>query len=330
MPIIKIPNGWEISESLVTPEEVFMNRRKFLKVLGFSGFGAWSLFSDFSHETLEANSQNSGVQGVRRSIPRPKPPYPAPRNSKYRIDRAITTEKVAASYNNFYEFTTDKGRVWQLAEDFETRPWEIEVTGHVHKKRKFDVDELIKLMPLEERVYRFRCVEAWSMVVPWVGFPFKKLIDEVQPTSSAKYVRMVSFNRPEQAIGQRTQRWYPWPYYEGLTMEEATNELTMLVTGIYGHALPNQHGAPIRLITPWKYGYKSIKSIVLIEFVSKQPPTFWNTLTPNEYDFWSNVNPKVPHPRWSQATERVIDTGQRIPTLPYNGYGEFVANLYQG
>ena len=168
------------------------------------------------------------------------------------------------------------------------------------------------------------------MTVPWVGFPFKKFIDEVQPTSNAEYVRMVTFLRPEQAIGQKKQSWYPWPYYEGLTMAEATNELTMMVTGIYGHALPTQHGAPIRCITPWKYGYKSIKSIVKIEFVSEQPKTFWNDLAPNEYGFFSNVNPKVPHPRWSQATERVIDTGQRIPTLLYNGYEEFVGDMYYG
>jgi len=276
----------------------------------------------------EAGAQDTSGE-VRRSIPSPNAPYPVARNSKYTVDRPVTTEEIAASYNNFYEFTTDKDKVWRLAEKFETRPWEIEVTGHVHKERTFDIDDLIKLFPLEERVYRFRCVEAWSMTVPWVGFLFKKFIDEVQPTSNAKYVRMVTFLRPEQAIGQKTQSWYPWPYYEGLTMAEATNELTMMVTGIYGHALPTQHGAPIRCITPWKYGYKSIKSIVKIEFVSEQPKTFWNDLAPNEYGFFSNVNPKVPHPRWSQATERVIDTGKRIPTLPYNGYGEFVANLYK-
>lgn len=330
MSLIKIPKSWEIPECLATPEEIYMNRRRFLKTLGFSGLGAWGLLAGCLDKASEAGAQETGENGVRRTIPNPKPPYPATRNSKYTVDRPMTTEEVAASYNNFYEFTTEKGGVWKLAEQFETRPWEIEVTGHVHKKRKYDIDDLVKRMPLEERVYRFRCVEAWSMVVPWVGFPFKKLIEEVQPTSKAKYVRMLSFLRPEQALGQRTQTRYPWPYFEGLTMAEATNELTMLVTGIYGHALPNQHGAPIRLITPWKYGYKSIKSIVRIEFVSKQPPTFWNTLTPHEYDFWSNVNPKVPHPRWSQATERVIDTGERIPTLPYNGYGEFVAHLYEG
>lgn len=325
---INVPKGWELSERRVTSEEVYLNRRKFLQTLGFSGLGAWGLLAGCLENASQAGVQDRGIDGVRRTIPTPKAPFPVSRNRQYTVDRPLTAEDVAASYNNFYEFTTDKEEVWKLAEKFETRPWEIEVRGHVHKRRTFDIDELIKLFPLEERVYRFRCVEAWSMVVPWVGFSFKKFIDAVEPTSDAKYVRLITFLRPEQAIGQKTQRGYPWPYYEGLTMEEATNELSMLVTGIYGHALPNQHGAPLRLITPWKYGYKSIKSIVRIEFVSKQPTTFWNDLAPSEYDFFSNVNPRVPHPRWSQATERVIDTGQRIPTLPFNGYGEFVSHMY--
>ncbi len=330
MPLIKISPGWEIPERLATPEEVYMDRRRFLQALGFSGLGVWGLLSGWMGPSALAQSAGSSWQGVRRTIPKPEGVYPVARNPKYIVDHPLTKEEVAASYNNFYEFSLQKDRVWRLAEKFETRPWEIEVTGHVHKKKTYDLDDLVRRMPLEERLYRFRCVEAWSMVVPWVGFPFKKLIDEVQPTSKAKYVRMLTFLRPEQAVGQRTQPWYPWPYFEGLTMAEATHELTMLVTGIYGHALPKQHGAPIRLITPWKYGFKSIKSIVRIEFVSKRPATFWNTLVPNEYDFWANVDPKVPHPRWSQSTERVIDTGERIPTLPYNGYGEFVAHLYQG
>ncbi|MFQ5710033.1 MAG: protein-methionine-sulfoxide reductase catalytic subunit MsrP, partial [bacterium] len=330
MPFIKIAKGWEIPEREVTPEDVFMNRRKFLKTMGISSIGAWSLLAGCLDRSSEAEAQDGHFNDVRRSIPRPAPPYPVARNPKYAVDRPLTNEEVAASYNNFYEFTTDKGGVWKLAEKFDTEPWKIKVSGHVQHKKTFDVDDLLKRMPLEERVYRHRCVEAWSMVVPWVGFSLKKLIDEVQPTAKAKYVRMVSFHRPKQAVGQRGRSGYPWPYYEGLTMAEATNELTLLVTGVYGHALPKQHGAPIRLVTPWKYGYKSIKSIVEIEFVSKRPPTFWNDLVPNEYDFVSNVNPYVPHPRWSQATERVIDTGERIPTLVYNGYAEYVSHLYRG
>ncbi|MFQ5601913.1 MAG: protein-methionine-sulfoxide reductase catalytic subunit MsrP [bacterium] len=326
----KIDTGWEIPEKLVTPESVYANRRQFLKAMGFSGLGVYGLLAGCLEKSGEAGAREAASQSVRRSIPKPAPPYPVARNTDFAVARSLTSEEVAAAYNNFYEFTTDKGRVWKLAEKFETRPWEIEVTGHVHKKHTYDIDDFLKRFPLEERVYRFRCVEAWSMVVPWTGFPFKKLIEEVQPTSKARYVRMLTFLRPQQAVGQKTQSWYNWPYYEGLTMQEAANELTMLVTGIYGHALPNQHGAPIRLITPWKYGYKSIKSIVKIEFVSQQPRTFWNDLAPHEYDFTSNVNPQVPHPRWSQATERVIGTDERIPTLPFNGYAEFVSHLYRG
>jgi sulfoxide reductase catalytic subunit YedY len=320
--LIKIARPWEIPEQEVTPEDVYMNRRQFIKRAGLAGIGAWGLLSGYG--ITGSRAQEADPSGVRRTIPKPAGVYPVDRNHKYDIDRPITDEVITASYNNYYEFTTDKGKVWQLAERFETRPWQIEVTGHVARKRTFDIDEFVKQMPLEERVYRHRCVEAWSMVVPWAGVPFRNLIDEVQPTSKAKYVRVISFLRP----GQRTQTWYPWPYFEGLTLGEATNELTMLVTGIYGHELPKQNGAPIRLVTPWKYGYKSIKSIVRIEFVDRQPPTFWNKIAPNEYGFFSNVNPKVPHPRWSQATEQDIGTGKRMPTLPYNGYGEYVASLY--
>ncbi len=321
---IKKTRAWEIPERLVTPEQVYMNRRNFMKKLGISGLGIWGLVSGYGFMGGQRHSHP-----VWRTIPKPEGVYPAKRNMRYTVDRPLTPEEIAASYNNFYEFTVQKNKVWKLAEKFETRPWTIEVTGHVFQQKTYDVDDLIKRIGLEERVYRHRCVEAWSMVVPWTGFPLKKLIDLVQPTSKAQYVRMVSFLRPDQAPGQR-ERWYPWPYFEGLTMAEATHELTLMVTGIYGHALPNQHGAPIRLVTPWKYGFKSIKSIVRIEFTSKRPPTFWNQLAPNEYDFWANVNPKVPHPRWSQATERDIGTGERIPTRLFNGYESFVGHLYAG
>lgn len=326
MPAIKRKKGWELPERLATPEEVYLNRRQFIKAMGLSGLGAWGILSGCLSDASEAGQED--LEKVRKTIPKPRPPYPAARNPEFTVDRALTTEEVAASYNNFYEFTTDKDRVWRLAEKLDLDPWQVEVGGLVHKPRTFDVDDLVKTFELEERVYRFRCVEAWSMVVPWVGFPLKKLIEKVEPTSDAKYVRFISFLRPDQAIGQKTQDWYPWPYYEGLTMAEAMNELTLVVTGIYGHALPKQHGAPIRIITPWKYGYKSPKSIVKIEFVRERPATFWNDLSPNEYGFFSNVNPDVPHPRWSQASERIIGTDKRVPTLLYNGYEDYVGDLY--
>jgi len=215
-----------------------------------------------------------------------------------------------------------------LTGDFETAPWPIEITGLVEKPLTLDATELFELFPLEERVYRFRCVEAWAMIVPWTGFPLSKLIEKVAPRREAKFLRFETFNRPAQAPGMRSLHNYPWPYFEGLRLDEAMNPLTLAVNGVYGKPLPKQHGAPWRIVVPWKYGYKSIKSIVKIEFVAEQPKTFWETLGPDEYPFESNVNPKVPHPRWSQATERMIDTGDRVKTQLYNGYGEYVAKLY--
>ena len=325
MAFIKIPRIWDIPENRITPEEVYLNRREFLKSMGVLGIGAWVLTNGLVSSSVIALANRENVSDT---IPPQAPPYPVPRNTKYTVSRPITDELVAASYNNYYEFTTEKSSVWRLTQQLDITPWTVEVSGEVHRPQTYDFDELLKKMPLEERVYRHRCVEAWSMIVPWSGFPFKALIDAVQPTGKARYVRLVSFHRPTQAPGQRSP-WYNWPYYEGLTMEEASNELTFLVTGIYGHALPRQHGAPLRLATPWKYGFKSIKGIVKIEFLSKKPPTFWNDAVPSEYDFIANVNPNIPHPRWSQASERLIGTGERIPTQLYNGYGEFVAGLYK-
>ncbi|MEE8176748.1 MAG: protein-methionine-sulfoxide reductase catalytic subunit MsrP [Acidobacteriota bacterium] len=309
MAYLKIPKGWEIPEREATSEAAFLNRRKFLAAMGIGAIGA------------------SGI------LPCPLAAadalYPAKRNPAYKLDRPITDEQFATRYNNFYEFTEQKEDVWKLVDDFKPEPWTIDVSGLVRKPQKLDLDQILRQIPLEERLYRHRCVEAWSMAVPWTGFPFKALIDLVEPKSEATYVRMVTFFRPSQAPGQRTLLHYPWPYYEGLTMAEAMNELAFLVTGMYGHAVPKQNGAPIRLAVPWKYGFKSIKSIVAIEFTSEKPPTFWNDAVPREYDFLANVNPKVPHPRWSQATERVIDTGKIRPTLMYNGYGSYVASLYE-
>lgn len=320
MSYIKVPKEWEIPENQVTSESDYINRRKFIKELGLGSAGAL-LFS-----TSNACAQNKGVE--KQLAPYRAQKLTAENNPNFIVNRQMTDEVVAATYNNYYEFTTSKSGVWKEVKKFKTRPWEIEISGLVEKPMTVDVDDLIKQMPLEERIYRFRCVEAWAMVVPWIGFPMKALLEKVQPTADAKYVRMLTFLDSAVAPQQRNLR-YPWPYYEGLTLAEAMNDLTILTVGIYGHILPPQHGAPLRLIVPWKYGFKSIKSIVSIELISQKPRTFWNTLAPREYDFEANVNPNVPHPRWSQANERMIGTGERLPTMIYNGYGSAVAHLYQ-
>jgi sulfoxide reductase catalytic subunit YedY len=238
----------------------------------------------------------------------------------------LTKEEVAAEYNNFYEFGSKKTIAW-LAQRLKIRPWQVKVEGLVHKPTTFDIDALIRAMPLEERLYRFRCVEAWAMAVPWTGFPLSALIQKVAPKSDAKYVKLTTFMDRSVALGQ-LQVWYPWPYVEALTMKEAVNDLTLLATGIYGHPLPKQHGAPLRLVVPWKYGFKNIKSIVSIAFTRERPKTFWETVGPSEYGFWANINPGVAHPRWSQAEERMLGTDEKRPTKLFNGYGDWVASLY--
>ena len=320
MAYIKIPKGWEIPENQVTSESDYINRRKFIKNLGLGSAGAL-LFS-----TSNACAQGSALE--KQLEPYQAQTLKAKKNANFTVEREVTDEIVAATYNNYYEFTTSKSTVWKKVEKFKTRPWEVEISGLVEKPMTLDVDDLIKQMPLEERIYRFRCVEAWAMVVPWIGFPMKALLEKVQPKAEAKYVRMLTFLDADMAPQQHDAR-LPWPYFEGLTLAEAMNDLTILTVGIYGHILPPQHGAPIRLIVPWKYGFKSIKSIVSIELTDQKPRTFWNTLAPREYDFEANVNPNVPHPRWSQARERMIGTGERLPTMIYNGYGDAVAHLYK-
>jgi len=318
--LTKVPKGWKIPERETTPEHIYRSRRQFLRRAGILAAGLGGALANQSW--LGALAPDSpGYQNL--------PALKGTRNPKYKVGRPITDERIVAGYNNYYEFTTDKERVAYVAERFRSRPWEIEIAGEVERPQRLDVDELIKRFALEERVYRLRCVEAWSVVVPWVGFPLAKFVEWARPKSTAKFLRMVTFERPAEAPGQKSQPWYPWPYHEGLTMAEATNELAMIVVGSYGHRLPNQNGSPLRLITPWKYGYKSIKAIVRFEFVREQPPTFWNQVASDEYGFFSNVDPKVPHPRWSQATETDVATGRRIPTLPFNGYAEFVAHLYR-
>ena len=314
---------WNTNCLEVTPEILFFDRRHFLRALGAAGIGA-----------IAGSAGCAGQERTPQKEPAPKTPtsdmYPAARNSKYVLKQAVTREVDAAHYNNFYEFTIEKDRVWRMTNAFKIRPWTVEVSGEVHKPGRYDIDALVRKMPLEDRLYRHRCVETWAMAVPWTGFPFTALANLVQPKASARFVRFDSFNRPKQAPGQRNAS-YPWPYTEGLTIAEAMNELTLLATGIYGHELPKQHGAPLRLVVPWKYGFKGIKSIERIEFTASQPRTFWNSLSPREYSFTANVEPQVPHPRWSQEYEWLIPnrSASRRKTMLYNGYGEYVAQLYK-
>jgi sulfoxide reductase catalytic subunit YedY len=311
--LVRIRKPWEIvAERDATPEHLYLSRRGFLALT-----------------LLAACGPSKGPPGTEATIPRAQPPYPFRRNPKYTLDRELTEETIAAAYNNFYEFTAEKD-VWRHTSAFHPDPWSIEIAGLVSKPLRFSLDELLKSMPLEERLYRHRCVEAWAMAVPWSGFPLARLLERVEPKGHARYVRFISLADPLQMPGVKAQAWYPWPYYEALRIEEAMHELTFVATGIYGHALPKQHGAPVRIVTPWKYGYKSPKSIVRIELVEKQPHTFWNDLAPHEYPFRSNVDPAMPHPRWSQATERMIGTFNVKQTLPFNGYQTLVANLYAG
>jgi sulfoxide reductase catalytic subunit YedY len=309
---IKRRRGWEIPESEATAEAVFLNRRELLggggAIAGALALGARPALAQAADPTFDL--------------------YPARRNEAYGLDRPLTAEKYAADYNNFYEFGSSKS-VASAARALKTRPWTVKVDGMVEKPFEIGIDDLVRKMPLEERLYRHRCVEAWSMAVPWTGFPMKAFLDLARPLSSARYVRMETFLDKSVAPGQR-QVWYPWPYVEGLTMQEASNELAFLVTGVYGKPLANQFGAPLRLAVPWKYGFKSAKSLVRLTFTDERPKSFWEALQASEYGFWANVNPEVPHPRWSQAKERVLGTDEMRPTLLYNGYGDYVAGMYKG
>jgi sulfoxide reductase catalytic subunit YedY len=317
-PILR-PAWWQ-PENRVTPESVFLDRRRFLGRLGLIGAGLSAAPRILGAEAAAAAGAAGGGDPYARG-------YPHARAKDFDPGWKLTDEKVASTYNNFYEFSLRKD-VHRHVAKFETAPWKVEIGGLVEKPMAIDAAELIAKMPLEERVYRFRCVEAWAMVVPWTGFSFAKLAALVQPKSEAKFVRFVTAAKPEQMPGIRENPEYPWPYFEGLRMEEALHPLTMVVTGIYGKPLAKQFGAPLRIVVPWKYGYKSPKSVVKIEFIATQPKTFWETLIPREYPFESNVDPEVPHPRWSQATERMIDSGDRVKTKKYNGYGDQVAKLY--
>ncbi len=307
--------GWEIPERLATPEHLFVDRRAFLAA---TGAAALSLSPEFAFAQRAAD------------LPDPtRDLYPAKRNEAFVLDRAVTDEKINTNYNNFYEFGTSKN-VARAAQALPLRPWTVKIDGMVEKAQEIGIDDLIRRMPLEERLYRHRCVEAWSMAIPWSGFPLAKLVELAKPLSSAKYLRMETFLDKSIAPGQR-QTFYPWPYVEGVTMAEATNELAFLVTGAYGKPVSKVQGAPMRLALPWKYGFKSIKSITKFTFTDQRPKSYWEALQASEYGFWANVNPEVPHPRWSQATEEVLGTGgKRVPTLLFNGYGDHVADLYKG
>ncbi len=308
--LIRRTKRWHIPEAEATPEAVYLNRRALM-----AGGLAMVAGPALAQRTTDDPSMTL---------------YPVRRNAKYALDRPLTPEDLAANYNNFIEFSSSRRGVTKAAQSLKVRPWTVLIDGLVEKPVEIGIDDLLKIMPLEERLYRMRCVETWAVAVPWSGFAFKALMDQVQPLSSARFVRMESFLDRSMAPGQRSSL-YPFPYVEGMTMAEAANELAFLVTGAYGKPAANQFGAPLRLALPWKYGFKSIKSIRKISFVAERPVSLWEKLQPDEYGFWANVNPEVPHPRWSQAQEQLI--GNPIKTLPtqiYNGYGPEVAHLYQG
>jgi sulfoxide reductase catalytic subunit YedY len=320
-----VSEPWNLPEREATPEKAVLSRRRWLKAAGVGALGLGAAGAAWWH-WFRPGSDREVLAGGQRTPPGADL-YPARRGEKFAaVDRPLTDEVEAARYTNFYEFSFTK-RVWQYVDSFEPLPWTVEVAGLVAKPRTYDIDDLVRAFPLEERVYRHRCVEAWAMVVPWTGFPLAALLKSAEPLPAARFVRFVSFDNPRQASGQNN-RSQPWPYNEGLTLGEATNELAFVATGMYGHPLLKQHGAPVRLVVPWKYGFKSAKSFVRVELTDTQPATFWNTIAPHEYDFPANVNPDVPHPRWSQRTERMLGTGEVRPTQLYNGYGEWVAHLY--
>ena len=298
--------GWMIAEREATPESLFLGRRAALAAAGLAGGGL----------ALPVRSARAS------DFPQ------AMRNPRFRSDRALTPEREATTYNNYYEFGSHK-TISAAAQRLPLRPWTIRVEGMVERPHEFALDDLLRRLPVEQRVYRHRCVEAWAMVVPWTGFQLSELLNLAAPLDSAKYVRFDTAAVPSVMPGLR-QSWYPWPYVEGCTIQEAANELSFMVVGAYGKPLPPQNGGPVRVHFPWKYGFKSGKSLVRVVLTDQRPKSFWEQIQPQEYGFWANVNPAVPHPRWSQATERLLGTEERVPTRIFNGYGEFVAGLYEG
>lgn len=301
--------------SEVTPKSLYLSRRKFIAAA--AGIGAVALGAGKLSDLMTPEEQVAAATKLQFS------------KSGYGKDEKLTPLHDVTHYNNYYEISTDKEGVADLAGSFKPQPWTVSVEGLVAKPQKIDYDSLLKIAPLEERIYRLRCVEGWSMVIPWIGFPMKALIDRVQPTSKARFVEFTSVQRPDELPGQKRDV-LPWPYVEGLRLDEAMNPLTLVTVGLYGEVLPNQNGAPVRIIVPWKYGFKSGKSIVKIRFTDTQPKTTWNIANPREYGFYSNVNPDVDHPRWSQARERRIGEFLKRKTLMFNGYGDQVASMYSG
>lgn len=324
-----IRRPWKLRESLHTPPDVFFDsrphRREFLREAGRAAVGAGWLVG------LAGCGRPTADEVQRAGAVDPLPVeqlalYPAKRNEQFTYGREETLRRDAAEYTNFYEFSDRKDN-YRYVGPFRPSPWSVEVGGLCATPRTFDLDDLYAAFALEERAYRHRCVETWAMCVPWTGFRLRDLLAAVGPQPAARFVAFETFNRPDEASAMRDTS-YPWPYTEGLTIGEAMNELTLIATGIYGEPLPKQHGAPIRLVVPWKYGFKSIKSIVRITLTDRQPATFWNTLIPHEYGFEANVDPDVPHPRWSQKQEWMLGSREVFETQKYNGYGEYVADLY--
>jgi sulfoxide reductase catalytic subunit YedY len=307
-------------EKEITPQSTYLNRRAFMRAGALAATAAATTLIYRRLNTVDlSTTETASLGGL----------ITAPNANGFRVDEPMTPRASILNYNNFYEFTTDKDGVAAAAAGFTTDGWKITVDGLVRRPRVFDIDDLRRLSPPEERIYRMRCVEAWSMVIPWAGFSLSKLLDAVEPTAEAKYVAFETLLDPTRMPGQKTDV-LPWPYVEGLRLDEAMHPLTLLATGIYGQALPPQDGAPVRLVTPWKYGFKGIKSIVKITLTATPPPSTWNVIAPSEYGFYANVNPQHDHPRWSQATEQRIGESGRRPTLMFNGYADQVSSLYAG
>ncbi|MFN2179216.1 MAG: protein-methionine-sulfoxide reductase catalytic subunit MsrP [Candidatus Promineifilaceae bacterium] len=323
--LIKKPTGIEIPSSEITPKNIYLSRRTFMTgAAALTGAALLTACGAPSSPAEPAAAEPTAGAGAAET-----PKTPAAEGQTDDLGDPLTSFRDVTNYNNFYEFTIDKEDVAKDAAGFQTSPWKVEVDGLVRNPGVYDIDDLRKRFDREERIYRLRCVEGWSMVIPWLGFPLARLLNEVEPTADAKYVRFETLYDPQQFPGQKSP-WYQWPYVEGLRLDEAMNDLAILSTGLYGEDLLPQNGAPFRLVVPWKYGFKSIKSIVKMSLVDEMPTSLWMAAAPNEYGFYANVNPEVPHPRWSQATERRIGELGRRKTLMFNGYEEQVADLYAG